>query len=99
MFFVKGIPPYGDKRTHHIHIVEPSSKHWHGKIIFRDYLLAHPELAREYEQLKIKLAKRYTNDREQYTDAKTTFINDILNKVRARDSGVSNSSRLTYSQF
>ncbi len=38
MFFVKGMPPFGDKRTFHIHIVEPSSRHWREKILFRDYL-------------------------------------------------------------
>lgn len=81
MFFVKGMPPHGDKRTHHIHIVEPSSRHWVGKISFRDYLLLHPETAHEYEQLKIKLAQQYTYDREQYTEAKTTFVNDVLSKA------------------
>lgn len=78
MFFVKGMPPFGEKRTHHVHIVEPSSKHWQGKILFRDYLLAHPDMVQEYEQLKIKLAQQYTYDREQYTDAKAEFVGKIL---------------------
>lgn len=78
MFFVKGMPPYGEKRTHHIHIFEPSSKHWKNKIIFRDYLLTHPDAAHEYEKLKIKLAQQYVYDREQYTIAKTEFVNNIL---------------------
>lgn len=82
MFFVKGMPPYGEKRTHHIHIFEPDSKHWQNKIMFRDYLLAHAEAAHEYETLKIKLARKYLYDREQYTEAKTTFVNDILNKAK-----------------
>lgn len=82
MFFVKGMPPFGDKRTHHVHIIEPKAKRWQSRIIFRDYLIAHPEAAREYEQLKIKLAQEYTYDREQYTDAKTKFIDDILCKAR-----------------
>jgi GrpB-like predicted nucleotidyltransferase (UPF0157 family)/RimJ/RimL family protein N-acetyltransferase len=63
MFFVKGMPPFGEKRTHHVHIVEPNSKHWSGKINFRDYLIAHPGIAQEYQQLKIKLAQQYTYDR------------------------------------
>lgn len=78
MFFVKGMPPFGEKRTHHVHIVEPSSKHWEGKILFRDYLTSHPELAKEYEQLKIKLAQKHTFDREQYTDAKGEFVKKVL---------------------
>ncbi|MGX6643281.1 GrpB family protein [Legionella pneumophila] len=43
--------------------------------------MAHPEVAREYEQLKIELANEYTYDREQYTDAKTQFIDDVLKKA------------------
>ena len=81
MFFVKGMPPYGEKRTHHVHIIEPKSKRWQTRIIFRDYLIAHPETAREYERLKIKLAQKYTYDREQYTDAKTKFIDDVLKQA------------------
>jgi len=86
MFFVKGMPPYGEKRTHHLHIVEPASKHWQDKINFRDYLRIHPETASEYEKLKIKLAKQYTYDRELYTEAKTKFINDVLNKAKTEKS-------------
>ena len=78
MFFVKGMPPFGEKRTHHVHIVDPTSKHWQGKILFRDYLIAHPEVAQEYQQLKIKLAQQYTCDREEYTNAKGEFVNKIL---------------------
>jgi GrpB-like predicted nucleotidyltransferase (UPF0157 family) len=78
MFFVKGMPPFGERRTHHVHIVEPISKHWFGGIAFRDYLISHPEAAKEYEQLKIELAKQHTFDREEYTNAKTDFVNKIL---------------------
>jgi GrpB-like predicted nucleotidyltransferase (UPF0157 family) len=85
MFFVKGMPPFGEKRTHHVHIIEPTSKRGQTRIIFRDYLIAHPEVARDYEQLKIKLANEYTFDREQYTDAKTQFIDDVLKKANQND--------------
>jgi GrpB-like predicted nucleotidyltransferase (UPF0157 family)/RimJ/RimL family protein N-acetyltransferase len=78
MFFVKGMPPYGEKRTHHVHIFELSSKHWSGKILFRDYLIAHPEIASEYQELKIKFAQQYTHDREKYTNAKGKFVDRII---------------------
>jgi GrpB-like predicted nucleotidyltransferase (UPF0157 family) len=81
MFFVKGMPPYGTKRTHHIHIVEPNSKHWINKINFKDYLIAHPETAREYAELKTNLAKKYKYDREQYTEAKSEFVNRVLEQM------------------
>ena len=81
MFFAKGMPPYGEKRTHHVHIVQPSSHHWHDKIAFRDYLIKHPEVAKEYEALKNKLAVAHKFDREKYTEEKTEFINEILSRV------------------
>lgn len=78
MFFAKGMPPYGKIRTHHVHIVEPTSKHWKEKILFRDYLLTHPDIATEYQELKIKLAKQHMYDREEYTNAKGEFVKKVL---------------------
>ncbi len=78
MFFVKDMPPFGEKRTFHVHIVEPTSKHWAGKKLFRDYLISHPEVARDYQQLKLKLAQQYTHDREEYTNAKGDFVDEVL---------------------
>ena len=85
MFFVKGMPPFGEKRTHHVHIVELGSKHWKNKILFRNYLNNNPEVAREYEQLKLNLAKDNPHDREQYTNAKAKFIDNVLRKAREID--------------
>lgn len=84
MFFAKGMPPFGEKRTHHIHIVEPTSNHWEEKILFRDYLIAHPDVAKEYEQLKIQLAQQHTVDREQYADAKSEFVKKVLTLAKLK---------------
>ena len=81
MFFVKGMPPFGKKRTHHIHIVEYKSNYWQARILFRDYLRTHPEDVSRYAQLKYKLMKEHTLDREAYTDAKYNFISTILKKA------------------
>lgn len=78
MFFVKGMPPYGEKRTHHVHIFEQDSEHWCNKLLFRDYLRLHSDVANEYEQLKLKLAHEHLYDREKYTDAKMDFVNKVL---------------------
>ena len=82
MLFVKGMPPFGEKRTHHIHIIEPKAMRNRNRILFRDYLIKHPDAADEYKQLKIKLAEEHTYNREQYTDAKNKFIGDILLKAQ-----------------
>lgn len=78
LLFIKGMPPYGEKRSHHVHIVEYACKQWQEKILFRDYLITHPEKSKEYAHLKLNLAKLYKYDREKYTDQKTAFVNHIL---------------------
>jgi GrpB-like predicted nucleotidyltransferase (UPF0157 family) len=61
-------------RTHHIHMVEGHfTEHW-DRLVFRDYLIEHPEVAREYEALKFRLASASAQDRVAYTRGKTEFI-------------------------
>ena len=60
-------------RTHHIHMVEGSFEHW-DRLLFRDYLIEHSCVAKEYETLKLSLAHDYPNDRIAYTKGKTEFI-------------------------
>ncbi len=78
MFFVKGVPPFGEKRTHHLYIVEIGSNYWYEKILFRDYLRTHSQTARQYENLKHELAQRHTYNRDQYRNEKTSFVSEIL---------------------
>jgi GrpB-like predicted nucleotidyltransferase (UPF0157 family) len=44
------------------------------ELYFRDYLNEHPQIAKEYESLKLVLWKKYEHNRDAYTDAKTDFI-------------------------
>lgn len=84
MFFVKGLPPYGKRRTHHIHVAELDSNAWRRPLVFRDYLRAHPNDAKEYRDLKIRLAKQHRSDREAYTAAKDAFVETIIAKAAAQ---------------
>jgi GrpB-like predicted nucleotidyltransferase (UPF0157 family) len=81
LFFVKGMPPYGERRTHHVYIVEPTAEPWQ-RLGFRDYLIAHPDEARRYTDLKRSLAAAHRSDREAYTDAKAAFVDEVMAKVR-----------------
>jgi GrpB-like predicted nucleotidyltransferase (UPF0157 family) len=81
MFFVKGMPPYGDRRTHHIHITEPDGEMWQRRLAFRDYLRANPDEARRYEALKRDLATRFPANREAYTEAKTDYVEGVYRKM------------------
>jgi len=68
-------------RTHHIHMVRRDSPLW-DRLYFRDYLISRPDIASQYEQLKKDLAKKYANDREAYTKAKTDFIVSITERAK-----------------
>lgn len=80
MSFNKGYTPEGyAEKVFHIHF------HAFGdndEIIFRDYLNSHPEVAREYEKLKLSLLPKYKNDRDGYTEAKSEFIKNILETAK-----------------
>ncbi|HQM97372.1 MAG TPA: GrpB family protein [Clostridia bacterium] len=64
--------------THHIHVVLSDSKEWINYINFRNYLNAKPAVAKQYEDLKINLMKRYKHNRLAYTEGKSELINRIL---------------------
>lgn len=56
------------------------------EIYFRDYLNAHPDVAKEYERLKLRLWKEYEHNRDAYTDAKTSFVKKYtVNTGRKKD--------------
>ena len=76
LFFRKGNP-----RTHHLHVTEIGSEFWERHLVFRDYLRAYPETARNYAQLKHDLADRFRRDRAAYTEAKTGFISEVVRRA------------------
>jgi len=81
MIFIKR-RGFSGPRTHHIHVAPAGHRLWEG-LVFRDYLAAHPDAAREYTVLKRELSARYQTDREVYTRAKTAFIREILNRAES----------------
>ena len=80
LMFVKG---YSNKgyfgQTFHIHVRYKGD--W-DELIFRDYLIRNPVVAKEYAALKRRLSVDYRNDREKYTNNKTDFIKDIIKRAR-----------------
>lgn len=71
-------------RTHHIHMVERHfTEHW-DRLLFRDYLVEHPDTAKEYEDLKRRVAAEHPTDRVAYTRAKTEFITRVTERARRR---------------
>ncbi len=56
----------------------------HDELYFRDYLNAFPEVAKQYEAMKLSLWKEYEFDRDGYTDAKTDFIKKHTEEAKLR---------------
>ena len=57
------------------------TEHW-DRLLFRDYLIEHPEAAKEYEDSKIRLGSVSPNDRLAYTQGKTDFTTRITEEAR-----------------
>jgi GrpB-like predicted nucleotidyltransferase (UPF0157 family) len=65
----------------HIHVYELSNPVVEKYVLFRNYLIAHPNEVKDYETLKMELAEKYPHNRTLYTQSKSRFIEKILTKA------------------
>lgn len=73
-YFRKG----GDNRTHQIHAFQfDNITEIERHLVFRDYLREHPDICKQYGDLKSELAEKYPNDIEGYGDGKDRFVREI----------------------
>ncbi|WP_018759175.1 GrpB family protein [Paenibacillus terrigena] len=85
LMFIKGYSPTGlEKKSFHIHMGTKDLNFLWDRVYFRDYLRANPTVAKQYEDLKFKLAEIYKYDREAYTENKTEFIREITKLAKER---------------
>jgi len=70
------------EHTYHLHLVKFMSEHWEKHLLSRDFLRTHLEVAQQYYELKKKLAAKHGTNREAYTEAKTSFIESVINQAR-----------------
>jgi len=61
-------------RTHNAHTFATASPEIARHLTFRDYMIAHPDHAQTYSELKQKLAAQFPTDIEGYMDGKDSFI-------------------------
>ncbi|WP_042663706.1 GrpB family protein [Haloferax sp. ATB1] len=74
-FFVRGPP---ERRTHYLSLTEVGSDCHREQVAFRDALRADDDLAAEYERRKRRLATAHPDERSQYTNAKASFVESVL---------------------
>ncbi len=79
--------PAGWPHIYHVHIVHSGGEEERRTLAFRDYLRKHPEVAREYEELKRQLASQYStasfDSQQAYSEAKTEFITRVTEQAFA----------------
>ena len=63
---------------HHLYVCSSDSREYERHITFRNYLRTHTADAAAYGLLKRELASKFRNDRERYNQAKSEFVQRIL---------------------
>ncbi|MCI8306556.1 MAG: GrpB family protein [Lachnospiraceae bacterium] len=78
--FNKGYTENGfAKKVFHLHLRLSGDN---DELYFRDYLIAYPDIAKEYERLKLNIWKKYEHNRDGYTDAKADFVKEYTSMAR-----------------
>ena len=78
--FNKGYTENGfAERVFHLHVRYAGDNN---ELYFRDYLMEHPDIAQEYEELKLRLWKEYEHNRDGYTNAKTELVKKYTEKAK-----------------
>jgi GrpB-like predicted nucleotidyltransferase (UPF0157 family) len=82
-------PPPPLPRDYQVHVVEAGSEQERPRLLFRDFMNAHPAEAAEYGRLKMRIARRSPDDRIQYKDEKGPFIEAVIAAAEewARETG------------
>ncbi len=71
-----------DVRLCQAHIFTEATADWYSKLKFRDVLRRNLELAREYDEYKLGLAK-VAADKREYAEVKSRWVDDFMPKVLA----------------
>ncbi|ELZ74311.1 GrpB family protein [Haloferax larsenii] len=79
-FFARGPPSC---RTHYLSVTERGSDCHREQVAFRDALRGNRPLAAAYEELKRGLASVHPDDRDVYTEAKSSFVQSVLDGTDA----------------
>lgn len=72
------------ERTHQLHLTEPWTALWMGRLGFRNALRARPDLLVRYLDLKRQLASTFGEDVDGYARAKREFVAEVLAAPEAR---------------
>ena len=80
LFFIK--IDKDSKQQFNLHITKHKGNFWIQLILFRDYLLNHPETVKEYEVVKQHMAQRFPNNLIAYSIGKEGFIVAVIERAK-----------------
>ncbi len=72
------LTPSPEHRTHHLQLIAVDAPQARTLLAFRDALRADDALAADYAALKFRLAAAHRADRDAYTEAKSQFVQRVL---------------------
>ena len=70
--------PSPSARTYHLQVIQHDHPNLRALIAFRDALRQDPPLRKAYSSLKEDLARKHQSDRNAYSNAKTEFVQSVL---------------------
>lgn len=66
---------------HHLYVCSQRGREFRRHLAFRDQLRCHPETAQSYVAVKKTAATQFRDNRTEYTNAKSEFIERVLRNV------------------
>ena len=63
---------------YHLSLTAPNVSFWRRQILFRDYLINHPSMAKKYEELKLRMIEKDPTGRKDYLNKKSPFVKKVL---------------------
>lgn len=66
---------------HHLYVCPEDSSELKRHVLFRDYLLSHPDAVQAYSQIKKEAAELYPHDIDSYINHKGTVIEKIYKEL------------------
>ncbi|UZO79278.1 GrpB family protein [Aquimarina sp. ERC-38] len=87
MIFAKGFCRDGkNSQKFFVHMTPKTHSQIWDRIYFRDYLRKNEKIAREYEDLKLRLASRFSKDKRSFQKGKTDFVIKVTELAKQNNS-------------
>lgn len=80
-FFASSEKETGDGDVH-IHLVVESTERYKEFVLLRDFLLSHPDEAREYANCKKELLAQGVTDRKEYRAKKSEYVTQMIERAK-----------------